>query len=122
MVVAHSLGTVVAYEALCAERRHRDLTLVTLGSPLGIRNLVLDRLDPAPLSGRARWPGAVRAWTNVADGSDVVALVPELAPAFGEAVRDVRVHNGTHAHDARPYLTAAETGRAIAEALGMPGA
>ncbi|MDT0269131.1 hypothetical protein RM844_22855 [Streptomyces sp. DSM 44915] len=121
VVVAHSLGTVVAYEALCAETRHRDLALVTLGSPLGIRNLVFDRLDPAPADGRASWPGAVREWTNVADRGDAVALVAELAPRFGERVVDLGVHNGAKAHDVRPYLTARETGQAITDGLKQPG-
>lgn len=48
VVVAHSLGSVVAYEALCALPGHGVRALVTLGSPLGIRNLVFDRLQPAP--------------------------------------------------------------------------
>jgi hypothetical protein len=37
VVVAHSLGTVVAYEALCAHPEWPVHTFVTLGSPLGIR-------------------------------------------------------------------------------------
>ncbi|WP_228080914.1 hypothetical protein [Streptomyces profundus] len=60
---------------------------------------------------------AVRDWTNIVDRGDVVALVKELAPTFGERVRDVTVHNGARAHDVRPYLTARETGAAIATAL-----
>lgn len=118
VVVAHSLGSVVAYEALCTLPERRDLTLVTLGSPLGIRNIVFDRLDPAPVDGMARWPSSVRRWTNVADRGDVVALVKSLAPSFGAQVTDVLVHNGAKAHDVRPYLTARETGLAIADGLG----
>jgi len=48
VVVGHSLGSVVAYEALCAHPEWPVRALVTLGSPLGIRNLVFDRLVPAP--------------------------------------------------------------------------
>lgn len=118
VIVAHSLGTVVAYEALCAHPDWRDMALVTLGSPLGVRNLVFDRLDPRPTGGRARWPLPVKSWTNIADRGDVVALAKELAPWFGGRVTDVLVYNGAKAHDVRPYLTAEETGRAVAEALG----
>ncbi|WP_435805069.1 hypothetical protein [Streptomyces canus] len=121
VVVAHSLGSVVAYEALCAHPEVPDLTLVTLGSPLGVRGLVLDRLVPAPRDGRGRWPAPVRRWTNIADRGDVVALAKELAPVFGDRVTDVIVHNGAQAHDVRPYLTARETGQVIAEALRNPG-
>ncbi len=66
VVVGHSLGSVVAYEALHAldasdtiegpedEPGHRVRALVTLGSPLGIPNLIFDRLQPAPDGPTAR--------------------------------------------------------------------
>jgi hypothetical protein len=120
VVVGHSLGSVVAYEALCAHPEWPVRALVTLGSPLGIRRLIFDRLVPAPeASGAVRgaWPGPIRSWVNVADAGDVVALVKDLRPLFGEQVASCLVHNGSHAHDVRPYLTAAETGAAIAAGL-----
>nr|WP_205380164.1 hypothetical protein [Streptomyces sp. SID7805] len=117
VIVAHSLGTVAAYETLHALPDCPSLTLVTLGSPLAVRNLVFERLKPRPVNGYARWPTPVKRWTNIADAGDVVALAKELAPSFGDRVRDLRVHNGATAHDVRPYLTARETGQAIAEAL-----
>ncbi|MET9555198.1 antibiotic ABC transporter ATP-binding protein [Streptomyces sp. NPDC006645] len=121
VVVGHSLGSVLAYEALCAAaERGEELDvrmLVTLGSPLGMRGVVLNRLHPAPVEGRAVWPENLRAWTNVADSKDIVAVVRELSPAFGPGVTDQVVHNGSHMHDATRYLTAVETGRAIAEGL-----
>jgi pimeloyl-ACP methyl ester carboxylesterase len=43
VVVAHSLGSVVAYEGLCAHPEWRVRGLVTLGSPLAIWNVILDR-------------------------------------------------------------------------------
>ena len=57
------------------------------------------------------------AWTNIADTGDVVALTKRLAPLFGERVQDLLVNNGSKAHDISPYLTAAQTGHAIAEGL-----
>nr|WP_223187724.1 GPI inositol-deacylase [Streptomyces sp. CBMA29] len=117
VIVAHSLGTVVAYEAVCAHPEWPDLTLVTLGSPLAVRNLVFDRLIPRPLGGYARWPLPAKRWINIADAGDVVALAKELAPTFGDRVSDFLVHNGAKAHDVSPYLTARETGLAMAEAL-----
>jgi pimeloyl-ACP methyl ester carboxylesterase len=121
VVVAHSLGSVAAYEALAAHPEWPPLTLVTLGSPLGICNLVFDRLRPTPVDGRGAWPEAISAWTNVADAGDVVALVKDLRPRFGDRLRSFVVDNGAHAHDVRPYLSAVETGRAIAEGLEQPG-
>ena len=93
-----------------------------LGSPLGIRNLIFDQLVPAPAprdSGElvGAWPGGTRSWVNVADAGDVVALVKDLRPLFSARVACYLVHNGSHAHDVRPYLTAAETGAAIAAGL-----
>ncbi|MEV6273351.1 hypothetical protein AB0L64_39710 [Kribbella sp. NPDC051936] len=116
VVVGHSLGSVVAYEMLCA-RPGADIALVTLGSPLGIRHLVFDRLCPGPVDGHAPFPAGAGSWTNIADGGDVVALVKKLSPLFGDQVHDVAVHNGSKAHDVSPYLTAVETGRAIAAGL-----
>jgi pimeloyl-ACP methyl ester carboxylesterase len=124
VVVGHSLGSVVAYEALCAHPEWPVRTLVTLGSPLGLR-LVFDRLRPPPTPGpepgvpRGAWPGPVTAWTNLADSGDVVAVVEDLRPLFGPGVRQVRVHTGASAHDLRPYLTERLTGAAIA--AGMRG-
>ncbi|OPC84515.1 hypothetical protein B4N89_29535 [Embleya scabrispora] len=116
VVVAHSLGSVVAYETLC-NTSHRVDTLVTLGSPLGMRALVHDRLRPAPIEGMGWWPQGLRAWTNIADSGDVVAVVRELRHTFGERMTDLVVHNGSHMRDATRYLTALETGTAIAAGL-----
>lgn len=118
VVIAHSLGSVVAYEALCALPGHSVRALVTIGSPLGIPNLIFDRLDPAPQAGRGVWPGPEGlVWTNLADAGDVVALVKDLRGRFGDRVRNAVVHNGAHAHDATAYLTDRLTGDAISGGL-----
>lgn len=121
VVVAHSLGSVVAYEALCAHPDWGVETLVTLGSPLGIRNIIFDRLTPRPNFQygelRGAWPGAVGRWTNVSDRFDFVALVPRLHRCFGGELVDVQITNGTSLHDVTRYLTAKETGAAIADGL-----
>jgi hypothetical protein len=113
VIIGHSLGSVVAYEALVANPDWPVRTLITLGSPLGIRNIVFDRLRPKP----GAWPGRVDRWVNVADNGDVVALEKQLSRVFGTRVEDLLIHNGSHAHDISPYLTAAEVGKVIAEAL-----
>ncbi|WP_174555221.1 hypothetical protein [Nocardia anaemiae] len=122
VVVAHSLGSVVAYETLCSSPDHSVRALVTIGSPLGIPNLIFDRLEPCPVDGIASWPGGPGlVWTNISDGGDIVALVKRLDGRFGDGfaqrVWDSLVHNGVHAHSAVPYLTDALTGRAIADGL-----
>ena len=66
-------------------------------------------LRPAPAAPR-KWARGVAgcpslAWTNIVDAGDVVALVKDLRPAFGNQLAGYVVHNGAHAHDARAYLT-----------------
>lgn len=124
VLVGHSLGSVVAYEALCAHPEWPVRTLVTLGSPLGMPTLVHDRLRPAPVAGRGHWPAGLTHWTNLADRHDVVASVKELADLFrpagaakGGVLRDVTVDNGWKVHDLLRHLTARETGAAIGEGL-----
>lgn len=116
VLIGHSLGSVVAYEAACAHPEW-PITLITLGCPLGIRNIVFDRLRPSPQDGRGVFPSGVSSWTNIADRGDVVALVKQLRPLFGEQVDDQLVNNGAKAHNVSPYLTAVETGAAIAAGL-----
>ncbi|MFF2367802.1 hypothetical protein ACFVU0_34520 [Streptomyces sp. NPDC058122] len=117
VVVAHSLGSVVAYETLCALPGHGVRALVTLGSPLGIP-MIHRRLERGPGCTPGGIPGgSLLTWTNVADDGDVVALVKDLRPLFGPQVRSVLVHNGSRAHDATAYLTDPNTGQAISDGL-----
>jgi hypothetical protein len=115
VVVAHSLGTVVAYEALNAHPEWNITNLVTLGSPLGIRNVILERLIPP-----ARWPRSVTAWTNIADRADFVALVKRLQPIFGSPLTDIEISNGATFHAVARYLTSRDTGAAVAAGV-QPG-
>jgi pimeloyl-ACP methyl ester carboxylesterase len=116
VLVAHSLGSVVAYEALCANPRWPVTDFVTVGSPLGLRSVIFDRLDPAPVDGSGVWPAGVRRWTNIADPGDVVALAGVLAEQFDYRV-DVPITNGARMHDLLRYSTAPSTGAAIARGL-----
>jgi pimeloyl-ACP methyl ester carboxylesterase len=120
VVVAHSLGSVVAYEALCANPDWPVRSLVTVGSPLGMPKLIFDRLRPSPANGKGMWPAGVWIWRNLCDLHDVVAAVKELGPLFGSGSRTVDdevVDNGWKVHDLGRHLTAKETGRAILAAL-----
>lgn len=104
-VVAHSLGSVVAYEALWA---HPDLSvelLVTLGSPLGMRNVVFERLAPVPVRGRGARPPGVRRWINIADKDDIAAIPAALRPWFDGVERDVACDiDWLDFHTVRNYL------------------
>ena len=116
LVIAHSLGSVVAYEALCELKSEVVPNFITLGSPLGLPNLIFHRLEPTPINNKGAWPVDVASWTNISDRHDIVAAVKALAPLF-PGVRDLQVSNEALAHDASPYLTAKATGGAIREAL-----
>jgi hypothetical protein len=117
VVVGHSLGSVVAYEALCAGHGWNIRMFMTLGSPLAIRSLIFDRLDPAPVDGLGGWPACVREWHNFADRNDIVALVKNLNGPFGPRVHDLLVDNELSAHDVKYYLSDRRTGNAIASGL-----
>jgi hypothetical protein len=117
VVIGHSLGSVVAYE--CAHRLTRPLPLLlTLGSPLGLRSIVMDRLRPPP-----SFPPRVGRWTNVADREDVVAAEPDLGPRFARdrpassRFESVLVDNGSAPHSPVHYLGKIAVGRTISEAL-----
>lgn len=122
VVIGHSLGSVVAYEYLCHYRPASVKLLVTLGSPLGIPNVIFDKLTPAPVGGAGAWPGVVTAWVNVADPDDIVALRKDLAPLFpgtlpNQVVVDRLVDNGGEPHAIDRYLNARQTGNALGDVL-----
>jgi hypothetical protein len=62
VLIGHSLGSVVAYEAAHLMKQPLHL-LLTLGSPLGLQTIIYQRLRPQPPG----FPLNVRRWVNVAD-------------------------------------------------------
>jgi hypothetical protein len=123
VMIGHSLGSVVAYEYLCRYRPRSVQLLVTLGSPLGIPNLIFERLSPAPVGGRGWWPGSIASWVNIADRDDIVALRTTLSglfppPAGVAPVQDRPVDNGGRPHAIDRYLNAGPTGEALGAVLG----
>jgi hypothetical protein len=121
VVIAHSLGSVVAYEALHAEPDLRVELLVTLGSPLGMRNVVFERLLPAPLDGRGARPPGVARWVNIADAHDIAAIPPSLAADFigvdHESLVDL---DWIDFHTAEKYLGTKELASCLAPYLAKP--
>lgn len=105
VVIAHSLGSVVAYEALWANPDLEVDLLVTLGSPLGMRNVVFERLLPAPVNGRGERPRGVGRWVNIADKDDIAAIPPALAASFtGVDVEELVNLDWIDFHTAEKYL------------------
>ncbi|WP_374012464.1 hypothetical protein [Pseudoxanthomonas koreensis] len=121
VVVAHSLGTVVAFNVLRrlgTACKWKVPVLITLGSPLGVTR-IRDSLGKPIVR-----PDCVGRWTNAMDERDVVALYP-LSPArFPLHPADFRIENMTHVrnhtdnrHGIAGYLDDAQVARAIHDAL-----
>lgn len=116
VVLAHSLGTVVAYDVL----RERAATpqypgLVTVGSPLGIRAIRQQLATPLVS------PPCVAHWFNAYDDHDVVSLVPLDAQHFNvtpaiENKSDVLNHTDNR-HGITGYLTDPVVAQRIVRAL-----
>jgi len=124
-LVAHSQGSIVAYEVLAALARDQAevIELVTIGSPLGVQE-VQDLLDPDDL----RVPQVVKQWHNFADPLDPVALDKGLAGDFDPSrfIQDqVIVNDRTrqliafNPHSAVGYLSHPAVRKVVHEALRM---
>lgn len=125
VVLAHSLGTVVAYEALHAHPELQVELLVTMGSPLALPYGVFDRLIPAPTGAPpARLgvrPASVARWVNIADPGDPVAIPLRLARAFTGISDDLTdpIHPAFGFHHAKNYLSCKATAATLAPYLGL---
>ncbi|GAA2146588.1 alpha/beta hydrolase family protein [Actinomadura napierensis] len=116
VLIAHSLGSVVAYETLHAHPDIEIELLVTLGSPLAMRKVVYDRLEPTPQWGMGARPPGVRDWANVSDHGDFVA-VPRgaLAMRFEGVARDLELSiHLVDPHRVKAYLGASEVAELLA--------
>lgn len=116
VVISHSLGTVAAWER-CQQISSEVSALITMGSPLGLDNIVYPRLQPAPPT----FPPLIKRWLNVAHPDDIVAVAPRLAPLFPSGdhrrVDDRTPRSAGNHHSATTYLEQPEVGHEIAEAL-----
>jgi hypothetical protein len=119
VVIAHSLGSVVAYEALWAHPSPTVELLVTVGSPLGLPGAIFDRLQPAPTARRGQRPPGVQRWVNIADPGDLVAIPRAgLAGLFEGIDADLTTPIGIFDfHKVLNYLSCPTTAGAVAAAL-----
>lgn len=123
VVVAHSLGTVVAYNLLRQQGHLRGwncVLFVTVGSPLAIGEIRKTIRGLAPI----RCPACVKRWFNAMDERDVVALYPldtarfPLDPATPAIENRQGVRNRTsNRHGIAGYLDDKEVARRIYDAL-----
>ncbi len=129
VLVAHSLGTVIAFDVLSElEARQDAALLVTLGSPLGIQEVqdILQQDQGRPLM----VPPGVRGWHNFSDRLDPVALDAGLANDFeernGVRIKDARIVNERtktllqfNPHAAAGYLAHLQVRRSVHHASGF---
>lgn len=118
VIISHSLGTVVAFESLHLIEEKIPL-LITLGSPLGLKTIVYQRLRPHPPT----FPQSVGQWINVASEDDIVAAKLDLTEMFSDGIpenstlRNILVDNGSSPHSPIHYLGKSEAVDVIPELL-----
>jgi hypothetical protein len=125
VLVSHSMGTMVAYDVLrnCPECPFVD-TLITLGSPLGVREVQeeLIAVDAKDVD----FPAArLATWINVYDPLDpVCGADPRLANDYrgvdGRSVTDIRESNwGGWRHTITHYFAGTRLRDVLARAVGI---
>ena len=133
LLIAHSMGSVIAYDSLWemshSSRDHLRLDmLLTMGSPLG-QNYMQKRLKGAGQPGYARYPTNIGRWKNLAAIGDLTALDRRLSDDFDgmlelgllDTFEDERVLNWfrlegqLNVHAEYGYLVNEKTARTIVE-------
>ncbi len=92
MVIAHSMGSIIAYDVLRSlgrERRNIQVDhFITIGSPLGLPHVKYKIWNEYNL---VRTPSIVRKWTNFSDRRDPVALDVHLSDDYAPNDYNVQV-------------------------------
>lgn len=137
LLMAHSLGSVIAWDTLWSighspqqENNCAGIDLfLTLGSPLGTR-FVRSRLLGAGASGAGRYPQGIHRWRNLAALGDLTALGHRFADDYAEMlqlglvveitdqtdlVNPFRGQEGLNVHKCYGYFVNVATGSAIAD-------
>jgi hypothetical protein len=97
LLIAHSMGSIIAYDLLRLEPHRRIGHLVSIGSPLGLSQV---KRAARQRSGPSRVPDGVMRWTNLADPRDPVSTLDlrlrsdYAANASGVRIVDARARNG----------------------------
>jgi hypothetical protein len=135
LLIGHSLGSVIAYDALWTASHLEPLEckvdlFLSMGSPLGMR-FVQERLLGHEAVGPLRYPTNIRRWLNITAVGDPYAVDPHLRNDFGEMidlglVDDIRDNEdpvytwfrspqfGLNVHRSYGYLVTREVGSVIA--------
>lgn len=107
VVIAHSLGSVVAIEAIRAANVQVE-RLITIGSPLGLKVVLEHVVEPH------KKPNAVGRWVNVINPNDQVTLNRSLRKHWGGRLIDNRDAAWlAQSHALKKYLKVPAVGREI---------
>jgi hypothetical protein len=137
LVIAHSLGSVIAYDSLWhlsreVGREDRIDVLLTMGSPLATR-FIRKGLLGAGRAGAERYPANIGRWVNVSARGEMVALHRRIKPFFAGMLRfglvreieecpsiynHFRGEHGLNVHKSYGYLNHSVVARLIATWLG----
>ena len=135
LLIGHSLGSVIAYDALW-ELSHEEKfpgkidLFLTLGSPLGM-NYVQHRLLGAYHTGAVKYPTNIKHWHNVSAVGDITSLNKIFQNDFAEMIKlgiidDIQDHckdiynfyhneEGLNSHRSYGYLVNPAVGKIIAD-------
>jgi hypothetical protein len=134
LLIGHSLGSVIAYDALWElthlEGMHGKVDFLTLGSPLGM-HYIQRHLKGMNTHGRKTYPGIIRHWINLSAEGDVAALNRNFHDSFRamreqglvESIEDhcqgiynfFRTNKGLNSHRSYGYLVNPAVGSIIAD-------
>jgi hypothetical protein len=134
LVIGHSLGSVIAYDALWELSRQEGVAgkvdFLTLGSPLGM-HYIKRRLLGMNVQGKISYPDIIRHWINLSAEGDIVALNnnfketfhPMLELGLVESIEDHRhgIYNlfrsdeGLDYHRSYGYMVSPAVGSIIAD-------
>ncbi|MDH5214418.1 MAG: hypothetical protein OEY04_09355 [Gammaproteobacteria bacterium] len=90
LLIGHSMGSVVAYDALwqLGRKQQEDVSIdlfLTMGSPLGQR-YIQQRLLDSKAKDEDRYPNNIRRWINIAAVGELTAIDTQLANDFAAMV------------------------------------
>jgi 3',5'-cyclic AMP phosphodiesterase CpdA len=114
VLIAHSLGSIVAFEYVQRHPHLRFELLLTFGSPLGLRSVYQSLPDPSFGVDRGI-PANVSTWVNLRDVGDPVAA--GSLRARWSLVQEVTIDNGAEVHAAQRYLGTTAAGAALLAAM-----
>ena len=128
MLISHSMGTIIAYDALSrlAEDRNKLVIdhFITMGSPLGLP--FITKQIPQKKRGKPAVPDNIKKWTNFADQRDPVCADLHLSDDYRESSEGVGIidqlvdndwdHDHLY-HKSYGYLRTPEASKAIAKFL-----